>query len=361
LTKIVFLLGAGATVSDVATKPRKDRPPLDRRFFAEASLTHSTMVGRVRRYITNVYDRDILAEENDRLETVMGQVYTDVFNPVLENDALETFRQLLRLFNRRLALTTNNIHATNKRLVYRLITHALARGIKPADLTIITYNQDLQVEKMLYLMSTVNRWQSLADRIFSFPELYALPPSSSATSSPTNTPESELFPRGGDEDQCIRLLKLHGSLNWYSSHSSTEPSRSAMFKPDRKISITRRRFIEPGMTLQSTQRQMYTLPVVVPPVTHKSAVLHSDMGQLWRMAEQRLKDADELVIFGYSCPALDFESSNQLRRSQVKRAAPARVCVIDPAPSVAERYISLLEARCLHYYRSGSEFLDRSV
>ena len=131
MTKVVFLLGAGATVSDVATKPRKDRPPLDRRFFAEATLTHSTMVGQVRRYITNTYDRDILREENDRLETVMGQIYTDVFNPLLEPTALEAFRQLLRLFNRRLALTTNNIQATNKRLVYRLIAHRLGHGVSP--------------------------------------------------------------------------------------------------------------------------------------------------------------------------------------------------------------------------------------
>ena len=80
------------------------------------------MVGRVRRYMMTTYDRDILAEENDRLEAVMGQVYTDVFNPALEDRALGVFRELLRLFTRRLALTTNGIEATNKRLVYRLIT-----------------------------------------------------------------------------------------------------------------------------------------------------------------------------------------------------------------------------------------------
>ena len=211
---------------------------------------------------------------------------------------------------------------------------------------------------MLYLMSTVHRWRTLAEQIFSFPALYSLPDGSSGTSAPPSVPESDLFPRADENEECIRLLKLHGSLNWYSSHASTEPSRTAMFKTDRKIAITRRRVISPGMTLQSTQRHMYTLPVVVPPVTHKSAVLHSDMTNLWRMAEQRLQEADELVVFGYSCPALDFESSNQLRRSQVGRDDPARLCIIDPAASVAERYISLLEARSLHYYRSAHEFLD---
>jgi hypothetical protein len=360
MTKVVMLLGAGATLSDVATKPRKDRPPLDRKFFAEARLTHSAAVGRIRRYITTTYDRDILSEENDRLEAVMAQVYTDLFNPLLEDAALRAFRRLLTVFTRRLASTTNNIEATNKRLVYRLIATQLGKDVRPQDLTIVTFNQDIQVEKMLYLMSTVGRWNALKDEIFSFPGLYSLPDRSSGTTSPANTSESELFPRSNPNPDCLRLLKLHGSLNWYSSHSSAEPSRTAMFKPSRKISITRRRFIEPGMTLQSTQRSMYTLPVVVPPVTHKSAVLHNDMGNLWRLAETRLREADQLIIFGYSCPPLDFESSNQLRRSQVGRGNPARLCVIDPASSVAQRYISLLEASCLHYYSSAHEFLAQS-
>jgi hypothetical protein len=103
---------------------------------------------------------------------------------------------------------------------------------------------------------------------------------------------------------------------------------------------------------------MYTLPVVVPPVTHKSAVLHQSMVGLWQRAEVCLKQADELVIVGYSCPPLDFESSNQLRRSQVSRRSPANVSVIDPAPSVPERYISLLEAKCLHYFASAHAFLE---
>jgi hypothetical protein len=359
MPKAAFLLGAGATVSDVATKPRKARPPLDRRFFAEARFTHSSVVGAVRRYVRENYDRDILDPDNDRLETVMAQIYTDLFNPALESDAIIAFRQLLRLFTRRLALTTNDIDATNKRLVYRVITSYLGSRYNPEDITIVTFNQDIQAEKMLFLMSNVGRWQTIAGRIFSFPGLYALPAATEVTA-PVEAKREELFPHSAPDPQCIKLLKLHGSLNWYSSHSSATPSRAAMFKRDRKLSITRRRIIEPGMTLQRTQRQMYTLPIVVPPVTHKSAVLHDHMSELWRLAELSLRQADELVIFGYSCPALDFESSNQLRRSQVGRSKRPRVSVIDPSASVAERYISLLEADCLHYYRSAHEFLRQA-
>jgi hypothetical protein len=354
-SKVVLLLGAGATVADVATKPRKARPPLDRSFFTEARLTHAAAVGGVRRYLQKTYHLDLLTPEHDRLESVMALIYTDLFNPLLNAEALPAFRQLLRLFNRRLATTTNGIRPTNKRLVYRIISTYLAAGVAPSDLTVITFNQDIQVEKMLDHMSAVSRWKALAAKIFAFPHLYAFPDEKKVT---FPKGETDLFAVGGDADGCIRLLKLHGSLNWYSSHANTEPSQRAMFNPTRQISITRRRTISPQMTLQSTQRSMYTLPVVVPPVNHKSSVLHRSMADLWQLAEARLRTADEIVIFGYSCPPLDFESSSELRRSQVGRTTPANISVIDPAPSVPERYITLLDATCLHYYASAHDFLS---
>lgn len=355
MTKVVLLLGAGATVADVSTKPRKDRPPLDRLFFAEALQTHPTDTSAVARYLRTTYEIDILAPSNDRLEAVMALIYTDLFNPILAADALIAFRRLLQLFTRRLAVTTNSIQATNKRLAYRIIVQYLRSGVKPEDLTIITFNQDIQIEKMLALMSAVVRWKSMSDKIFAFPFLYAF-----KTTPPVTSPDGpiDVFAEGGDPDDCIRLFKLHGSLNWYSRHSSTTPSRQAMFKPSRQISITCRREIDPAMTLQSTQRQMYTLPVVVPPISHKSSVLHEDMGHLWQLAERRLRDADELVVFGYSCPIMDVESSNQLRRAQAGRPTRASVSIIDPAASVADRYITLLAAKSLHYYASAHDFLS---
>jgi hypothetical protein len=356
MTKVVLLLGAGATVADVATKPRKERPPLDRLFFVEARQTHSSGVNAVARYLRDTYEIDILKAPNDSLEGVMALIYTDLFNPILVDDALNAFRRLLQLFTRRLALTTNSIQPTNKRLAYRIITHYLAAGVKPEDLTIITFNQDIQIEKMLSLMSTVARWKHLKDQIFAFPHLYQFETTPGLTG-PAPGGGVDTFEVGSSAGGCISLLKLHGSLNWVSRHSSATPSREAMFKPSRRISITRRREIEPSMTLQSTQRSMYTLPVIVPPVSHKSSVLHQDMGHLWQLAEASLRAADELIVFGYSCPANDVESSNQLRRAQAGRPTRANVSVIDPASSVADRYITLLEAKYLHYYASGHDFL----
>jgi hypothetical protein len=109
------------------------------------------------------------------------------------------------------------------------------------------------------------------------------------------------------------------------------------------------------MTL-SGKRSVYTLPVVVPPVTHKSSVLPLALGPVWDLAENRLVAANQVIVFGYSCPALDFESANLLRRAREKSDIAA-FTVIDPKGEVAMRYISLLGLKRLSYYADGLEYL----
>jgi hypothetical protein len=330
----------------------RERPPLDRGFFKIARLTDPSLTESVAGYMTKVYESNILFPAEDSLERVMGQVYTDTFNPGLKTEATKAFRALLRLFTSRVAVTTNDIRPTLRRFLYRMLTHYLASDCEPKDITIITYNQDLQVEKTLCLMSKAARWQRFADQIFNFPGCYAL--ADREITSPTHSDGEQLFEVQEKVSSCIKVLKLHGSLNWYSSHTSRQPSQEAMFNPKRKLKITCRRVIPSDMRF-SSRRTTQGLPIVVPPVTHKSAVLHDDMRGIWRLAEQALEAADELVIFGYSCPPLDFESANQLRRAERKYSS--RISVIDPDGGIAARYIELLDPASLSYFSSAKAYL----
>jgi hypothetical protein len=351
--KLALLLGAGATVSDVETRPFKERPPLDKGFFRVAKSDHPSLTGDVSSYMLKIYECDIFQPEEDSLEKVMGQIYTDTFNRSLKTAASAAFRSLLSLFNRRLATTTNNIRPTNKRWLYRILADHLGQGVDPKNITIITFNQDLQVEKALCAMSEVARWRRLNPQLFNFPGCYGL--GERTVTSPNNS-ASDLFQIHAPRNDCLRVFKLHGSLNWYSTHTSSEPSQSAMFRPKRKIKITRRRIISADMRV-SGKRTTHALPIVVPPVTHKSAVLPEEMKGVWSSAESALKEADELVIFGYSCPALDFESANLLRRSQ--RHHKSRISVIDPDGRIAARYIELLRPDALSYFVSAKAYLAR--
>jgi hypothetical protein len=235
-----------------------------------------------------------------------------------------------------------------------MLTHYMAAGVDPCDITIITFNQDLQVEKTLQHLGSVKRWSRFSEKLFSFPGIYSIPVGAWVRMTYPKG-EADCFSET-DNTSCLQVLKLHGSLNWYSTHTSAKPSRSAMLNTGRKLSVTRRRTIAPDMKLEG-RRSVYTLPVVVPPVTHKSSVLPDALGPVWERAEKRLIEADQIVVFGYSCPALDFESANLLRRAQEKRSDVARFTVIDPKGDVVNRYISLLELKRLTYYADGHQYL----
>ena len=144
---VVFLLGAGASVADVAGRPMKQGPPLDRGFFLAARTTLGASVLPIQRYIRTTYGYDITDAATDLLEAVMSQIYTDVFNPNLQPQATMTFTGLMRLFTRRLAETTNAMDPTNQRWLYPMLTSYLLHDTSPSDMTLITFNQDLQIEK----------------------------------------------------------------------------------------------------------------------------------------------------------------------------------------------------------------------
>lgn len=83
MTKGVLLLGAGATVADVVTRPVKSRPPLDKGFFAGARKSHSALVRTVSSYLDRTYAIDLTLGEEDSLELVMSRLFTDSFNEAL--------------------------------------------------------------------------------------------------------------------------------------------------------------------------------------------------------------------------------------------------------------------------------------
>jgi hypothetical protein len=84
--KVVLLLGAGASVADVANSgsPRT-RPPLDEKFFSVAASVDSRdrRLTAVRGYFKSTYNLDICRGEYDSMERVMAALYPDLFNKSL--------------------------------------------------------------------------------------------------------------------------------------------------------------------------------------------------------------------------------------------------------------------------------------
>ena len=131
-----------------------------------------------------------------------------------------------------------------------------------------------------------------------------------------------------------------------------------MFRQDRRIHVTHRRQITTHMSYTGGGRRQHTLPVIIPPINHKSAILHNSMKPLWDKARKALKKANEVVIFGYSCPPADFESSNLIQGS-LRNGIYEALWVIDPDSSVLTRYIELVKPDQITYYPSAKDYLYR--
>ncbi|MEE9613709.1 MAG: hypothetical protein V3W31_01995 [Thermodesulfobacteriota bacterium] len=351
-TKYLVIVGAGATLSDAARLPAKKQPPLDRGFFTSASRSNHTEFAVVRRYLLNTYDFDPLDPERDRLEAVMAIIYADIHNPDLESSAIPAFRSLIRLFNRRIAETTNPLYPTNQSKLYRIICRALDDGYSPEEICIITFNQDIQIERVL---DSINRTRR-ADRhggVFNFPLCYTAPVAERPFIAPPET--ANRFPRGGNLSEKIRVLKLHGSLNWFSKHNSRDVPKNTILSSARDYFITPRTTLLPDLMIRS-RRTMYTFPLVVPPVTHKAGILHEDIHPLWTKATAALKNAEKLVVFGYSCPEMDFESANLIRRAIRQNKKLQYFSVIDPDPQVFQRYVYLTGVDRIFWFKSADSF-----
>lgn len=354
--KVVLILGAGSTFAEVEKQSKIHQPPLDKKFFSQAKSIGYKDVYKIISYIKDNYHSDVIKTDDDSLEKIMTILYSDIFDPNLQSDALKVFRDLIFLFNKILAETTNKIEPNYQRILYRVILKYLKKETNPENITIITYNQDLHVEKIIELLSKSQKWKEY--EIFQFPYCYNIDVEKQFITHPSKS-KKDLFKifKTKKQKKGISILKLHGSLNWYSAHNSSNLQPKNMFNPTRNIRITRRKTISPKMMLEGRRRRLYTIPVVVPPVNHKSSIIHNKIKKIWNLAQDNIKAANEIIIYGYSCPEMDFESSNLIKRSLLDNSKDKKISIIDPDSSALKRYVDLFKPEKIYYYKNVKHFL----
>ena len=119
----------------------------------------------------------------------------------------------------------------------------------------------------------------------------------------------------------IPVLKMHGSLNWQKcdecgDYVISEDSLNHVFRRERCGGRC------DGMLS----------PVIVPPVPDKAQYLGAK-NQIWAKALDQLTNADELVILGYSMPAID-ESALALIRDAITTNTDLTVDIVNPGLEV---------------------------
>lgn len=127
----------------------------------------------------------------------------------------------------------------------------------------------------------------------------------------------------------MRLLKMHGSLNWRIKLGAPMPytSDSIVHHEPWLKSHLHPRWREPDVI----NRQLQPQPFIVPPVLSKAdLVSHPILRLVWSQAYQELKNADSVTFVGYSMPRTDVTSATLFSETiDAKRVTVVNLCT-DP-------------------------------
>jgi hypothetical protein len=136
---------------------------------------------------------------------------------------------------------------------------------------------------------------------------------------------------GEEHEETFRLLKLHGSLNWW-------------WVPGDVTGGTINRWVTTGIEAPDSERiaeREREMPgrsrFIVPPSALKSAFYANPLTrELWRRAARAAAAADELYLVGYSLPRTDLVTVGMLR----DRIGPnTKVIIVNPDPEEVQRQV----------------------
>ena len=187
-------------------------------------------------------------------------------------------------------------------------------GIVPFKDTIISFNYDLVLEITVWIYN-LKKEREIANEIFSREANYYVNLNCSfgkqnisigdikhfvtKKSGGSSVPSGDIF---RDAESSIKLIKLHGSINWTSADGNT---------------------------------------FIVPPTWNKS---DPEIRKLWDIAYNELKDAKRIIIIGYSFPETDIYVKSLLALAMNENRILQNIYFINPDRNkVREACLSLLD------------------
>ena len=134
----------------------------------------------------------------------------------------------------------------------------------------------------------------------------------------------------GETSPTFRLLKLHGSINWWYSGSQSFSGETIYFTGCRGgLSAFWRE--EPTDIERHEKRAIRDkIPLIIPPASDKSSFFqHETLRAAWYQAQHELSTADRIVFMGYSLPATDSMMVEFLRDVAHVSSQPKKIEVVD--------------------------------
>ena len=345
--KTVVIVGAGATLSASLQMKTKEtpEPPLDATFFRLAVEQKLTGFASVRRYMFRNHGIRLKQDSSQSMEEVFNYIFSDAHSGNQEDDALEAMWYLIKMYNDSIARTTNTLTGDSSNGVLGLLEKLLDADDN-LNLSFVTFNQDLMIEKSL---ARLNESKENNQVPFSLDKYYGL----DFKTFPGTKGFRKEFPVGKKDS--IAVIKLHGSLNWeYFVRSENDPKNFLRTPSINDLSCAKaeRLLLYATWRPKNRSRDSTLIPVVVPPIYEKSTIYEKLLSPLRKQAENALREAQRLIIFGYSFPDADYMARSLIRRAMHKNKELKDLVVINTDPHICVKAANLCNSDTLFYARS---------
>jgi hypothetical protein len=83
----------------------------------------------------------------------------------------------------------------------------------------------------------------------------------------------------------------------------------------------------------ASDKGLMSIPLIIPPVRHKKYDFYGQLfRELWDEAQESLIEADHIVIIGYSFPKTDIRTTALFKSAFMKRKSMPKISILDPNP-----------------------------
>jgi hypothetical protein len=312
--------------------------------------THSALKGFIKRYF---------GENNENIESILtflnARSLDDPFIKYENRSVL--YDQLLEII-----LDTFDVahfHPINDET--KNIYSAFGDKLAANESVVISFNYDLLLE---YLLFDKGHWRGF--------DGYGakIPPIDEATSLPIAKGEPSYLNPETDQKSKVLILKPHGSVNWgvptrdcdfvkeiYQSDQTYYYSQTSLEQVP--YSLRPRGIKDLAEKSLNFPITTYYRPVIIPPILDKSNWFEkTSIRLIWHMAKESIREADCLIVIGYSMPVTDYSTEFLMRQANAwssmdtfmglmlgklsSERKPKRVIVVDPcAEGLRHRYQSI--------------------
>jgi NAD-dependent SIR2 family protein deacetylase len=296
---VLFVMGAGSSHPDGVPLQHDILPMIMSDKVKEIS---TSVIGRqVREFIFDNFSIDSSSGSFPKLEAVFG--FLDYF--IQQNESLsstytyETIREIKENFIKIIHYIVN-LRTDKRSITYHLFWDAVARYNR--NISIITLNYDTLLEQAFDFLFQKHGYIDYSIHLMNYDKLSELKEFNFWIN-----PREPILIQPGEDPVPIKIIKLHGSLNWKYCNCC---NHTLLTPWDRKIDLNRGKLI--GHTFPDEKQYDYYCPIdrtefqtLIMPPSYIKSLNNPVVTQLFAEASREIRTSRKIVFIGYSLSDAD--------------------------------------------------------